>query len=91
MDWARIVEKNHADALNIRIQTIQVLKDVGLHWMNCVEPVDPEHSIEEIEERMFLAHQYKTTYSGCDAPDKLSGLAHAEIRHDNRAGNGQDG
>ena len=47
-----------------RIQTIQVLKDVGLHWMNCVEPVGPEHSIEEIVDRMFLARQYRATYSG---------------------------
>jgi len=47
-----------------RIQTIQVLKDVGLRWMNCVEPVGPEHSIEEIVDRMFLARQYKATYSG---------------------------
>ena len=47
-----------------RIQTIQVIKDVGLHWMNCVEPVGPEHAIEEIVDRMFLARQYEATYSG---------------------------
>ncbi|MBA2882729.1 biotin synthase [Desulfosalsimonas propionicica] len=47
-----------------RIQTIRVLKDVGLQWMNCVEPVGPEHEIEEIVDRMFLARQYGATYSG---------------------------
>jgi len=47
-----------------RIQTIQVLKDVGLRWMNCVEPVGPEHEIEEIVDRMFLARTYGATYSG---------------------------
>ncbi|MBS0012624.1 MAG: radical SAM protein, partial [Desulfobacterales bacterium] len=47
-----------------RIQTIRVLKDVGLQWMNCVEPVGPEHEIAEIVDRMFLARRYGATYSG---------------------------
>jgi len=47
-----------------RIQTIQVLKDVGLCWMNCVEPVGPEHAIEEIVDLMFLARKHGATYSG---------------------------
>lgn len=47
-----------------RIETIQVLRDVGLQWMNCVEPLGPEHSHEEIVELMFLAREYRATYSG---------------------------
>jgi biotin synthase len=47
-----------------RIRTIGVLKDVGLRWMNCVEPVGPEHKHEEIVDLMFLARQYGATYSG---------------------------
>lgn len=47
-----------------RIQTIQVFKDVGLKWMNCVEPVGPEHTAEEIVDLMFLARDYGATYSG---------------------------
>lgn len=47
-----------------RIQTIRVLHDVGLQWMNCVEPVGPEHSAEEIVDLMLLARQEKATYSG---------------------------
>ncbi len=47
-----------------RIRTIEVLKDVGLKWMNCVEPVGPEHDIGEIVDLMFLAREYKATYSG---------------------------
>ena len=47
-----------------RIRTITVLNDVGLHWMNCVEPVGPEHSKEEIVNLMFLAKDYGATYSG---------------------------
>ena len=47
-----------------RIHTLRVLRDVGLLWMNCVEPVGPEHSHEEIVDLMFLAREYRATYSG---------------------------
>jgi len=47
-----------------RIKTIEVITDVGLRWMNCVEPVGPEHSIEEIAELMIMARDYGATYSG---------------------------
>mgnify|MGYP001550788870 CR=1 FL=1 len=47
-----------------RIKTIQVFKDVGLKWMNCVEPVGPEHAKDEILDLMFLAREYGATYSG---------------------------
>lgn len=47
-----------------RIDTVKVLRDVGLLWMNCIEPVGPEHSNEEIIELMFLARDYGATYSG---------------------------
>ena len=47
-----------------RLQTIRVLGDVGLRWMNCIEPVGPEHSAEEIVDLMLLARREKATYSG---------------------------
>ncbi len=47
-----------------RIETIRVLHDVGLRWMNCVEPVGPEHTAEEIVDLMFLARREKAIYSG---------------------------
>ncbi len=47
-----------------RIRTIGVLNDVGLRWMNCVEPVGPEHTHEEIVEMMFLAREHRAVYSG---------------------------
>jgi len=49
---------------NKRIRTISVIKDVGLYWMNCVEPVGPEHHPVEIVDLMFLARNYGATYSG---------------------------
>jgi len=47
-----------------RIRTLQVLKDVGLLWMNCIEPVGPEHRLDEIVDLMFLAKEHKAVYSG---------------------------
>lgn len=47
-----------------RIRTISVLKDVGLLWMNCVEPVGPEHERKEIADLMVLARTFGATYSG---------------------------
>jgi biotin synthase len=47
-----------------RIATIQVLRDVGLLWMNCVEPVGPEHDPREIVDLMFLARRHGAVYSG---------------------------
>ncbi len=47
-----------------RINTIGVFKDVGLLWMNCVEPVGPEHSAEEIVDLILLARDNGATYSG---------------------------
>jgi biotin synthase len=47
-----------------RINTIKVLKEVGLLWMNCVEPVGSEHARSEIVDLMFLAREYGAVYSG---------------------------
>lgn len=47
-----------------RIKTISVFQDVGLRWMNCIEPVGPEHGHAEIVELMYLARQYRAAYSG---------------------------
>ena len=47
-----------------RIKTIRVLNDVGLSWMNCVEPVGPEHTAEEIVDLMLLARDNGAVYSG---------------------------
>ena len=47
-----------------RIQTIRVLREVGLKWMNCVEPVGPEHTAGEMVDLMLLARREGATYSG---------------------------
>lgn len=50
--------------IDSRVRTIKVITDVGLKWMNCVEPVGPEHEPEEIARLMVLARELGATYSG---------------------------
>ncbi|WP_373499878.1 radical SAM protein [Desulfococcus sp.] len=47
-----------------RVRTIGAFGDVGLRWMNCVEPVGPEHPHEEIVDLMLLARTHRAAYSG---------------------------
>ncbi len=47
-----------------RLKTIQVIRDVGLLWMTCVEPVGPEHSSAEIARLMLLSRKHGAVYSG---------------------------
>ncbi len=47
-----------------RLRTIKTLKETGLRWMNCIEPVGPEHENWEIVDLMLLAREYGATYSG---------------------------
>ncbi|MBW1989265.1 MAG: radical SAM protein, partial [Deltaproteobacteria bacterium] len=47
-----------------RIKTIRAVRDVGLLWMTCVEPVGPEHAPEELADRMLLGRKYGAVYSG---------------------------
>ena len=51
-------------SVNQRLNTIKVIKEVGMLWMNCVEPIGPEHSSEEIAHLMVLAREFEATYSG---------------------------
>ncbi len=62
-----------------RIQTIQVLNDVGLLWMNCIEPVGPEHHPEEMVELMLLARRYGAVYSGVMRRINFAGSPLAEF------------
>jgi biotin synthase len=41
-----------------RKQTIRVIKEAGLDWYYCCEPIGPEHSAEELVEQMFLGIEY---------------------------------
>jgi len=47
-----------------RLKTIRTIREVGLNWMNCVEPVGPEHDRRELARLMLLARDNGATYSG---------------------------
>lgn len=40
-----------------RIKTIESIKEEGLDWYTCCEPVGPEHTAGEIAEQIFLARR----------------------------------
>lgn len=42
-----------------RIKTIRVIKEAGLDWYYCCEPVGPEHSPQELVDQMFLGVEYE--------------------------------
>ncbi|MCQ5375873.1 MAG: hypothetical protein NO474_04670 [Methanomassiliicoccales archaeon] len=46
---------------SMRIRTIKSAKDAGLDLSFCVEPIGPEHSIEEIVDRIFLGKDLEPT------------------------------
>jgi biotin synthase len=50
--------------IDLRIKTIKTIREVGLNWMNCIEPVGPEHTPEEMARLMVLARENGATYSG---------------------------
>ncbi|MGL6193269.1 MAG: hypothetical protein ACRC2T_00435, partial [Thermoguttaceae bacterium] len=42
-----------------RIATIRNIKDAGLDWYYCCEPVGPEHTPDELVEQIFLGLEYE--------------------------------
>jgi biotin synthase len=41
-----------------RLQTIRAIRAAGLDWYNCVEPVGPEHTPEELADQMLLGREH---------------------------------
>jgi biotin synthase len=41
-----------------RKRTIKTIKEAGLDWYYCCEPIGPEHTSEELVEQMFLGIEY---------------------------------
>jgi len=48
----------------IRLQTVRNAKEAGLLIGTCVEPVGPEHSTEEILEKIIIGRDMRPCYSG---------------------------
>jgi biotin synthase len=51
-------------ALKDRLQTFQAAGKAGLSLGTCVEPIGPEHSTEEIVEKIIIAREAKPGFSG---------------------------
>jgi biotin synthase len=47
-----------------RLNTIKSARDAGLLIGTCVEPIGPEHSIDEIAEKILIGREIKPCYSG---------------------------
>jgi len=47
-----------------RLKTIRAAQDVGLLVGTCVEPIGPEHSLEELAEKILIGREIKPCYSG---------------------------
>ncbi len=47
-------------SLNVtdRIRSIEAIKKAGIDWYTCLEPIGPEHSNDELLERILLMAQY---------------------------------
>ena len=42
-----------------RKKTIRAMKDIGLHWYYCCEPIGPEHTAEELADCIFFGLEYE--------------------------------
>ena len=58
-----------------RIATIEAARSAGLHVGYCVEPVGPEHSVEEIVDRIILGRDLGAVYSGAMKRFAVQGTA----------------
>jgi biotin synthase len=48
----------------VRLNTIRAAREAGLLVGTCVEPIGPEHSIEEITDKILLGREMEPCYSG---------------------------
>jgi len=65
-----------------REETISNAKEVGLVVQVCVEPVGPEHTIEELVDLMFWGREHSVSFSGAMKRTAVPGTAlakHGEI------------
>ena len=48
----------------VRFKTIKAARETGLWVGTCVEPIGPEHSVEEIAEKILIGRKMNPCYSG---------------------------
>ncbi len=50
--------------VDVRLNTIKAAQDAGLVVGNCIEPIGPEHTPEELTEKILLARELGVGFSG---------------------------
>lgn len=56
--------RNTRIAPETRLDTMKTARDAGLLIGTCVEPIGPEHSVEEIAEKILIGREINPCYSG---------------------------
>ncbi|HUV56602.1 MAG TPA: hypothetical protein VMV84_05150 [Dehalococcoidales bacterium] len=47
-----------------RLATLRAIRESGLRLAYCVEPIGPEHTVEEIVDKIFIGKEYGAWFSG---------------------------
>ena len=58
-----------------RLATMQAIVQAGLRLAYCVEPIGPEHTVEEIVEKIFIGREYGVWFSGAMRRTPVPGTA----------------
>lgn len=56
-----------------RLRTVKAAREVGLLIGTCVEPIGPEHSIDEIADKILIGREMNPCYSGAMRRISISG------------------
>ncbi len=56
-----------------RKETMRAAKEAGLALGNCIEPIGPEHSPEELADLIMLAREFEVAFSGAMRRNTVSG------------------
>ncbi len=43
----------------VRVATIRAIKDAGMDWYNCCEPIGPEHTAAELADQLMLGREFE--------------------------------
>jgi biotin synthase len=58
-----------------RMATMRAILDAGLRLAYCVEPIGPEHTVEEIVDKIFIGKEYGAWFSGAMRRISVPGTA----------------
>lgn len=58
-----------------RLRTMRAAKDAGLVLGNCIDPIGPEHSPEELADLILMAREFEVGFSGAMRRNTVAGTA----------------